>query len=77
MVTAMVMTAIVATATCCGSATAATLCGASLVAVAVLPATRDALNERRLVVMDVSALSALAGAGGTVDATLRMRNQKD
>jgi hypothetical protein len=77
--TAMVMTAVVAAATCCGSAAAATLRGALLVTVAVLPVTRGALDERRLVGMDASALSALVGArgGGMVGATLRTRNQKD
>jgi hypothetical protein len=73
----MVMTAVVYAATCCVSAAMATLRGASLVTGAILPATRDALDERRLVGMDASAPSALAGAGGTVGATLRMRNQKD
>jgi hypothetical protein len=72
-VTAMVMTAVVAASTCYGSAAAATLRRASPAAVAALP-----LDERRLMGMDVSALSAFAGARGeTVDATLRMRNQKD
>jgi hypothetical protein len=72
------MTAVVAATTYCGSATAATPHGASFVAVAALPVTRDALDERRLVGMDASALSAFAGArGGTVGATLRTRNQKD
>jgi hypothetical protein len=48
-----------------------TLCGASPVAVAALPVTRGALDERRLVGMDAFALSAFAGArGGTVGATL-------
>jgi hypothetical protein len=60
----MVMTAIVAVATCYGSVDAATLRGASLVAAAILPVTRGALDERRLVGMDASSLSALAGARG-------------
>jgi hypothetical protein len=43
-----------------------------LAAVAVLPAARDALDERHLVGMVASDLSTLAGArGGTVGATLR------
>jgi hypothetical protein len=72
----MVVTAVVAAVTCCGSVAAATLRGASLVAVAVLPVTRGALDERRLVGMDASALSALAGArgGGTIGASLQMQN---
>jgi hypothetical protein len=75
----MVMTAVVAFATCCGSVAAATLCGASLVAATVFTVTRGALDERRLVGMDVSDLSALAGARGRgrVGATLRMQKQKD
>jgi hypothetical protein len=45
--------------------------GASLVAAAVLPVTRGALDERCLVGMDAFDLNTLAGArGGTVDATL-------
>jgi hypothetical protein len=56
------MTAVVAATTCCGSVAAATLRGASLVAGAVLPVTRGALYERRLVGMDASDVSALAGA---------------
>jgi hypothetical protein len=74
----MVMTAIAAVVTCCGSAAAATLRGASLVAAAMLPVTRGALDERRLVGMDASDLSALADVrGGTVGATLRTQKQKD
>jgi hypothetical protein len=78
-VTAGVMVTARAATTCCGSATAATLRGPLLVTVAALPATRGALDERRLVGTDASALSAFAGAwvGGTVGATLRTRNQKD
>jgi hypothetical protein len=74
----MVMTAIAAIVTCCGSTAAATLRGASLIATAVLPVTRGALDEHRLVGMDASDLSALAGVrGGTVGATLRTQKQKD
>jgi hypothetical protein len=70
-VTAVVITAVVAAAACCDSAAAAMLCGASPVAVVALAVTRGTLNERRLVGMDASALSAFAGArGGTVGATL-------
>jgi hypothetical protein len=78
-VTAMVMTAVVVFATCCGSVAVSTLCGASLVATAVLPITHGALDERCLVGMDVSALNALAGAGGgggTGGATLQTQKQK-
>jgi hypothetical protein len=60
----MVMTAIVAITTCCGSIAVASLRGASLVAGAALPVTRGALDERRLVGTDASALSAFAGARG-------------
>jgi hypothetical protein len=67
----MVMTTVVAVATCCGSAFAVMLRGASLVAAAVLPVTRGTLDERCLVGMDAFDLNTLAGArGGTVDATL-------
>jgi hypothetical protein len=70
--TAMVMTAVVAAGTCCGFVAVATLRGASLVAAVVLPVTRGALDEHRLVGTDASDLSALASArGGTVGATLR------
>jgi hypothetical protein len=76
--TTTVMTAVVAVATCCGSVAAATLCRASLVAAAVLPVTRDALDERRLVGTDTSDLSTLAGArGGMVGAALLTQKQKD
>jgi hypothetical protein len=45
-----------------------------LAAAAVLTATRNALDERRLVGTAASDLSTLAGArGGTVGATLRTR----
>jgi hypothetical protein len=66
------MTAVVSAATCYGSAAAATPRGTLLVAGAALPATRGALDERRLVGTDASALSTLADArgGGTVGATL-------
>jgi hypothetical protein len=47
-----------------------------LTAVAVLAATRDALDERRLVGTAASILSTLVGArGGMVDATLRTRRR--
>jgi hypothetical protein len=68
----VVMATVRAATTYCGSIAMATLCGPSLVAVATLPATRGALDERCLVGTDASALSAFAGArGGTVDATLQ------
>jgi hypothetical protein len=75
----MVVTTVVAAITYCGSAAVATLRGTSLVAAVVLPVTHSALDERRLVGMDASALSALAGArgGGTVGAILRTQRQKD
>jgi hypothetical protein len=60
----MVMTAVVAAVTCCGSVSAATPRGASLAVAAVLPVTRGAFDERRLVGMYASVLSALAGARG-------------
>jgi hypothetical protein len=63
-VTVVLMVAVAAAATCCGSAAEATLCGASPVAVTALPITRGALVERRLVGTDVSSLSALAGSRG-------------
>jgi hypothetical protein len=63
--------------TCCASAAAATLRGASVVAAAILPVTRGVLDERRLVGMDASALCALVGARGAVHATLRTQRQKD
>jgi hypothetical protein len=76
-----------AVATCCRSVAVATSCrsvavvalrGASLVAAAVLSATRDALDERRLVGTAVSDLSTLAGArGATVGVTLRTHKQKN
>jgi hypothetical protein len=73
----MVMTTVVAVANCYSSISAATLRGASLVATVVLPVTRSALDERHLVGMDTSNLNALAGAGGTVGATLQTRKQRD
>jgi hypothetical protein len=69
-----------AVADCCGSAVVAACRGPasaaaprepSLAAVAVFPAARDALDERRLVGTAASDLSTLAGArGSTVGATL-------
>jgi hypothetical protein len=71
----MVMTAIAAVATCCGSIAAAALRGGSPVAVAVIPVTLGALDERLLVGTDASDLRSLAGTrGGTVGATLRTQN---
>jgi hypothetical protein len=56
---------------CCDSAALVALRGPSLAAVAVLPAARDALDERRLVGMVASNLKTFAGVrGGTVGATL-------
>jgi hypothetical protein len=76
--TAVVMTAVVATATCCGSMAVAAPCGASLVAAAALPAARGALDERRLVGTAASDLSTLADVRGvTVGVTLRMQRQKN
>jgi hypothetical protein len=58
-------------ASCCGPAAAATPREPSLTAVAVLPAARDTLDERRQVGRVASDLSTLAGArGGMVGATL-------
>jgi hypothetical protein len=71
-VVAVVITAIMAIATRCGSMAAAAPRGSSLVVAAVLPVTLGALDKRRLVGTDASELSALAGArGGTVGTTLR------
>jgi hypothetical protein len=53
-----------AAATYCGSTVAAALRGPSLAAVAALPATRSALDERRLVGTAASDLNTLAGARG-------------
>jgi hypothetical protein len=56
----------------CDCTAAAALRGPLLAAVVVLPAARDALDERRLVGTAASDLNTLAGArGGTVGATLR------
>jgi hypothetical protein len=67
----------IATTACCGSEAAAAPREPSLAVVAVLPAARDALDERRLVGTAASDLSTLAGArGGTVGATLRTRKQE-
>jgi hypothetical protein len=75
----MVMTVIVAVATCCGSVATATLRGGSLVVTAVLLVTLDALDERRLVGMDAPDLSALAGArgGGRSAPPCERKKQKD
>jgi hypothetical protein len=62
----------VADAACCGPAAAVAPREPSLAAVAVLPAARNALDERRLVGTAASDLSTLAGVrGGMVGATLR------
>jgi hypothetical protein len=53
-----------ATTTCCDSTAMAAPRGPSLAAVAVLPAARDALDERRLVGTAASDLNTLAGARG-------------
>jgi hypothetical protein len=75
--TVVVMAADGATTTCCDSAAAAVLRGPSLAAVAVLPAARSTLDERRLVGTVASDLNTLAGArGGTVDATLRTQRRE-
>jgi hypothetical protein len=56
----------------CGSVAAAAPLEPLLIVVTVLPAARDALDERRLVGMAASDLNTLAGVrGGTVGATLR------
>jgi hypothetical protein len=69
-VVAVVVTAAVAAASCRDPAAMSVLCGGSVAAVA-LPATRGALDERRLVGTDAPDLSTLAGASsGTVGATL-------
>jgi hypothetical protein len=69
------MATVRAATTCCGSTTAATLRGPSLVAVAALSTAHGAHDEHRLVETDVSGLSAFAGArgGGAVGATLQTR----
>jgi hypothetical protein len=62
----------VAATACCSFETSAAPREPSLAAVAVLPAARDALDERRLVGTTASDLSTLAGArGGMVGTTLR------
>jgi hypothetical protein len=67
----------VAVAACCGSEATAAPCEPSPAAIAVLPAARDALEERHLVGTVASDLSTLAGArGGTVGATLRTRRRE-
>jgi hypothetical protein len=65
----MVMTAVVAVSTCCGSVATATPRGASLVAAVVLPVTRGALDERRLMGTAASDLNTLAGARGARSAS--------
>jgi hypothetical protein len=76
-VIAGVMTAIVAVATCCGSAATATLRGGSLVIVVVPPVTLGALDERHLVGTDASDLSTLADArGGTSTPPCKHKNEK-
>jgi hypothetical protein len=75
-VVAVVVTAAVAIASCCGSVATATLRGGSLV-VAALSIARDALDERCLMGTNAPDLSALAGArSGTVGATLQTRRQE-
>jgi hypothetical protein len=75
--TTVVMTADGVATTCCDSAAAAGLRGPSLAVVAVLPAARGALDERRLVGTAASDLNTLAGArGGTVGATLRTQRRE-
>jgi hypothetical protein len=54
----------VAIAAYCGSEAAAAPCEPSLAAVAVLPAARDALDERRLVGTAASDLSTMTAARG-------------
>jgi hypothetical protein len=68
-VTAMVMTVVVAVATCCDSVAVAALRGASLVATAALPVTLGTLDERRLIGTATSDLSTLAGARGAQSAS--------
>jgi hypothetical protein len=68
----------VAVTTSYHSVAVAALRGASLIAAAVLSATRVALDERRLVGTTVSDLSTLAGVrGGTVGVTLRTHKRKN
>jgi hypothetical protein len=54
----------IAATTCCGSEAAAAPCEPLLAAATVLPAARDALDERRLVGTTASDLNTLAGARG-------------
>jgi hypothetical protein len=54
----------IAITTCCDSEVATALRGPSLADVVVLPATRDALDELRLVGTAASDLNTLAGARG-------------
>jgi hypothetical protein len=76
-VVAVVMTAVVAVATRCGSMAAATLRGGSLVVTVVLPVNLGALDERCLVGTDASDLSTLAGArGGTAVPPCEHKNKK-
>jgi hypothetical protein len=77
-VVAVVITAVMAVATRCGSVAAAAPREGLLVVTAVLPVTLGVLDERCLVGTDASDLSALAGArGGTVGPTLQTQKQKD
>jgi hypothetical protein len=77
-VVVVVMTVVVAIATCRGSATVAALRRGPLVVAAALPVARGALHEHRLVGTDASVLSALVGAReGTVGATLRTQKQEE
>jgi hypothetical protein len=70
-----VMTAAAAAASCRNPAATAVPRGGSVVA-AALPAAHGALDERRLVGIDESDLSTLAGTrAGTVGATLRTETQ--
>jgi hypothetical protein len=65
------MAAVRAAATCYSSAAGAMLRRPSLVAFVALPSARGVDDERRLVGMNTSALSAFVGARGAVGATLR------
>jgi hypothetical protein len=75
----MVTAADGAATACCNSTAVAALRGPSLAAIAVLPAARGALDERRLVGTTVSDLNTLAGVrgrhGGCHPANVKMRNQ--
>jgi hypothetical protein len=69
-VVAVVVTAAAAAASCRDPAATSVSRGGSVTAI-TLPATRGALDERRLVGTDAPDLSALAGeSSGTVGATL-------